>query len=70
MSEQCTQAEKLGTLIKGYEMLEVALVDIRGDLKDVKVLLNSRPSWSVTIIISLLSTICASLIVYIAASGL
>ena len=69
MVEPCIQAEKLGTLIKGYEITEKALVDIRTDLRCVKTSLSSRPSWGITIFISVLSTISASLIVYITTRG-
>jgi len=38
---------------------------ICSDIKDIKRTLLARPSWSVTVILTMLSTLCCGLIVYI-----
>lgn len=61
MTQPCEQAEKIGSLVQGQEMLEKILVGIREDLKEIA----RRPSWAVSIILTLLTTTCAGLIIYI-----
>jgi len=40
--------------------------EMKADMKELKEVLLKRPSWAVSLIITALSTICVSLIVFIA----
>ncbi len=55
--------EKLAVHTEQIDTLEKLYCDLKNDVKDIKENLLKRPSWSVTIIITLLSSVCIGLVV-------
>ena len=55
--------ERVSLSEQSIKNLKSCYEDIRADVKDIKDNLLKRPSWSVTIIITGLSSICIGLIV-------
>jgi hypothetical protein len=61
-----TENERLATLEAKVCQHEKLINDMCGDIKDIKDNLLKRPSWAVVVIITLLSTVCTGLIVFVA----
>lgn len=57
--------ERLATLEANDKQKWFDISEIRDDIKDIKDNLLKRPSWSVSIIITMLSTICVWLLVFV-----
>lgn len=57
--------ERLATLEANDKQRWFDISEIRDDIKDIKDNLLKRPSWSVSIIITMLSTICVWLLVFV-----
>jgi wobble nucleotide-excising tRNase len=55
--------ERVATLESENKNQETEIKQMSGDIKEIKDTLLKRPSWAVTIVITILSTLCASLIV-------
>lgn len=58
--------ERLATLEANDKQKWSDISEIRDDIKDIKDNLLKRPSWSVSIVITMLSTICVWLLVFVA----
>lgn len=58
--------ERLATLEANDKQKWCEISEIRDDIKDIKDNLLKRPSWSVSIVITILSTICVWLLVFVA----
>lgn len=58
--------ERLATLEANDKQKWYEISEIRDDIKDIKDNLLKRPSWSVSIVITMLSTICVWLLVFVA----
>lgn len=76
MAEPCTQAETIGILKATVEGQSASLNDIKAKVGDVekRVLsisdnLNSRPTWATSILITVLSSTCVGLIMFIVTNG-
>ena len=54
---------RVGILESENKNQEVEIKNMGEDIKEIKDTLLKRPSWGVTIIITILSTVCAGLIV-------
>jgi len=54
---------RVGILESENKNQETEIKNISKDIKEIKDVLLKRPSWAVTVIITLLSTICVGLIV-------
>ena len=57
--------ERLATLEANDRQKWFDISEIRDDIKDIKDNLLNRPSWSVSIVITMLSTICVWLLVFV-----
>lgn len=57
--------ERLATLEANDKQKWFDISEIRDDIKDIKDNLLKRPSWSVSIVITMLSTICVWLLVFV-----
>ncbi len=57
--------ERLATLEANDKQKWFDISEIRDDIKDIKDNLLNRPSWSVSIVITMLSTICVWLLVFV-----
>ena len=73
MSEHCDSHEECMEKLTKHETLLIQygnwLNDIKEDIKELRDKLIGRPSWFITIILSAMSTITVSLIVYIVTSA-
>jgi tetrahydromethanopterin S-methyltransferase subunit F len=58
-----TIEERVGIIERDNEAQDNQIKQIFDDIRDIKETLLRRPSWAVTVIITILSTICAGLIV-------
>lgn len=59
-------ATRLATLEAQTAQHDKALASMSTDIKDIKDNLLQRPSWAVSIIITILTTLCVGLSVYVA----
>lgn len=66
---EMTDAERLIKLETRQEQQEKALCQLTSDTREIKEKLLGRPSWTVTIILSSLLTICSGLIIYVTTHG-
>jgi len=57
--------ERIATLESQCKEHDKAIECMAGDIKDIKDNLLRRPSWAVSVIISLLIAVCTGLIVYV-----
>ena len=60
--------ERLASLEARIDGHDDAIKDMSSDIKDIKDNLLKRPSWAVSIIITILVGICSSLLVFVATS--
>ena len=60
-----TTEERVAKLEQENKSQNKLIDTICSDIKDIKRTLLARPSWSVTVILTMLSTLCCGLIVYI-----
>lgn len=60
-----TEQERLATLEAKTDQHDKTLETLAGDVKDIKDNLLKRPSWAVSIVITVLTTICVGLSVYV-----
>lgn len=67
ISEELIAAKKdIGFLRESHRNIECRINDVCKEIKEMREKLLKRPSWAILTIITMLSTICASLIVAIA----
>jgi len=57
-----TNEERIGILEKACDDFNGIVKDLKLDIKELKDILVKRPSWTVCIIITILTTICAALL--------
>lgn len=69
MTEPCIQAETIGALKATMDAQSRSLVEIKERVQIISDSLNARPTWAVSIIITLLSTSCVGLIVFVVTNG-
>ncbi|KIL38294.1 hypothetical protein SD70_27140 [Gordoniibacillus kamchatkensis] len=65
MSDTQTLEHRLTSLEKEQEAQGKRIGAIEGEIKDIVKLLSARPTWLITSLITILTTVTASLIVYV-----
>lgn len=63
---EATLQERVACLETNDKQRCLDIIDIKTDIRDIKDNLLRRPSWAVSVVITVLSTICVGLIVFIA----
>ena len=67
MGEELIAAKKdIGFLKERHHKIEERIDDVCKEIKEMREKLLKRPSWAILVVITLLSTLCSSLIVSIA----